>query len=62
MLIAYPSNLDEVAIINVLPWNYFTLSNYITFGKELISSLLFILLVVLINILSFKLVYGVRRK
>ena len=62
MLIAYPASLDGIVIINVLPWNYFTLSNYITFGNELISSLMFILLLIFINILSFKFVYGVRRK
>ena len=49
-------------VIAILPWNYFTLSNYITFGNELISSLLFILLLIFINILSFKFVYGVKRK
>lgn len=60
--IIYPTSFEKKSIINILPWNYFTFSNYLTFGNDLISSLIFITLLICIIIFCFKAVYRVKRK
>lgn len=59
-LLIYPNNGDTKGIINVIPWNYFSSVSYSTFSSELVSTLLF--LIILEVLIIFCLNYLYRRK
>ena len=59
-LIVYPVNAGAKSILNIIPWNYFTTSNYLTFINELTSSLLFAGFIEILVITGFHLLFKER--
>lgn len=60
-MLIYPTTETTKSIINIIPWNYFTTSNYSSFINEVISTLLFCIILELISFVIFNLLYSVRR-